>query len=665
MEMDVSQGKIIEYIDQGKFVSAVCLQEKGNKLHLLTSGNREANISPKRALLISDATINVARPREELLEHLRNIEQERKRLKGEVDVRELWELIHDENERFSHRDLAQLCFGPEITDHHVSAIVRALFEDRLYFKLKDGFFIPNTQERVEQIIAQREEEAKKEERLRRGASWLKAALRCKEGKEEEQWKDYVIGLLEQVALYGKEAKIYGEAKELLERAGAPGPEKARELLVKLGIWDEDQNLEILRSKVPTEFSSGQMEEAQGLSLMELDSSGAEDLRDLETVTIDGPFTRDFDDAISLKETRDGSQLAIHIADVASVIKPGSLLDKDAFRRASSLYLPRRSIPMIPQLLSENKLSLIQGKDRLAITLLCDFDQSGELMDYRFQVSVVRVKRKLTYEEVNQELERDPTLQRMHFLARVLRDRRIERGALNLTLPEVQITVGPDGLVQPYLLDQNSPSRMIIAEFMILFNWLAGEFCKQQGIAALYRTQPPPSELVEQGPHPFIYYVFQQRRKLHPLLIDTHPAPHSTLGLEVYSQVSSPIRRYLDLAVQRQIRAHLMGQPPPYSEEGLEKIRMETEPVLRELARIKRARIRYWLLKFFAQNLGKAFPAVVLDELNTKYRVVLSQFLITTEIRKQQAPALRAGQEILVQVVKADPWNDALVVKVVE
>ena len=662
----MSQGKIIEYIEQGKFVCAICLQEKGNKFHLLTSGNREVNISAKRALLISETAIGVTSPREELLEYLRRTEQERNRLKERVDVKELWELVHDEAERFSHRDLAYLCFGPEITDHHVSALVRALFEDRLYFKLKDGSFIPNTQERVEQIIAQREEEAKREERLNGGSSWLKAALEGKEERVEEGWRDYVIHILEQVALYGKESKAYGEAKELLERAGAPGgPEKTRELLVKLGIWEEDQNLEVLRAKIPTQFSAREIEEAQSLSLIEIDSSGAEDLRDLDTVTIDGPFTRDFDDAISLKETREGLELAIHIADVASVIKPGSLIDKEAFQRASSLYLPRGSIPMIPQLLSENKLSLRQDKDRAAITLLCYFDHSGELKKYEFLLTLVRVKSQLTYEKVNQELHRDPMLQKMYFLARSLREKRMQKGALNLMLPEIQITVEPDGLVQPYLLDQNSPSRMIIAEFMILFNWLAGEFCKEQGIAALYRTQPPPSELIEQGPHPFIYYVFQQRRKLHPLLIDTHPAPHSTLGLEVYSQVSSPIRRYFDLVVQRQLRAFLMGQPPPYSEEDLEKLRMEIEPVLRELARIERTRIRYWLLKFFAQNLGKAFPAVVLDELNTKYRIVLSQFLITTEIRKEHAPSLTPGQEILVQAVKADPWNDTLVVKVVE
>ncbi len=660
----VSEGKTIEYIEQGKLICALCLQEKGKRLHLLTPTNREVNISPKRAILISEDTVSTARPRDVLLDHLRKAEEERNRLKAQVDVKELWELVHDENEGFTHKDLAQLCFGPEITDHHVSAVVRALFEDRLYFKLKEGIFVPNTPQRVEQIILQREEEARREERLCRGAEWLKAALKGGQ-PPEPQWKAYVVELLQQLALHGREAKQYDEAKELLERAGVPGPEKARQLLVELGIWQEDENLEILRAGIPVDFTPEQLQEADSLSAREIERAGVEDMTGLDTVTIDGPFTRDFDDAISLQETDQGTQLFIHIADVASVVEPETPLDREAFQRASSLYLPRRSVSMIPQLLSENKLSLKEGLDRPAITLLCTLDQAGEVKDYRFVASVVRVKRQLTYEQVNRDLEKDPELKKMFALAKALKEKRRLRGALNLSLPELQISVDQEGTVQPYLLDQGSPSRMIIAEFMILFNWLAGRFCKEHQIPALYRTQPPPSELIEQGSKPFIYYVFHQRRKLHPLLIDTTPAPHSTLGLEVYSQVSSPIRRYLDLVVQRQIRASLLGQTPPYNQDDLEKIRMATEPTLRELARIKRVRLRYWLLKFFSQNIGKAFPAVVLDELNTKYRLVLSQFLITTEVKKDQAPLLGPGQEVLVEVVKADPWEDTLVVKVVE
>jgi exoribonuclease-2 len=126
---DMNQGKIIEYIDQGKLISGLCLQDKGNKLHLLTIFNREVNLSAKRALLISNSSLDTLNPREELLQHLRQAETLRNTLKDQVHVKDLWELIMGEDESFDYTYLAQLSFGEEVTDDHISALVRALFEE--------------------------------------------------------------------------------------------------------------------------------------------------------------------------------------------------------------------------------------------------------------------------------------------------------------------------------------------------------------------------------------------------------------------------------------------------------------------------------------------------------------------------------------------------------
>ena len=134
----MNQGKIIEYIDQGKFICTLCLNDKINRLHLLTTSNREVNLSPKRAILISSTIIDTLKPREELLEKLKHTEETRSSLKAQIDVKELWELVRDEEESFDHKYLAQLVFGHTITDDHLSALVRALFEDHLHFKMKDG-----------------------------------------------------------------------------------------------------------------------------------------------------------------------------------------------------------------------------------------------------------------------------------------------------------------------------------------------------------------------------------------------------------------------------------------------------------------------------------------------------------------------------------------------
>ena len=175
-QLIMTQGKIVEYIDQGKIICSLCLQDKGNRLHLLTTSNREVNLSSKRALLISETSFDTSKSREELLEYLKRTEALRKALKEEVNPKELWELVHGEREIFDNKYLAELCFGEPVTDHHVSALVRALFEDRLHFRLKDGKFLANTEERVEQILKQKEEEALREERLAKGSEWIRNVM---------------------------------------------------------------------------------------------------------------------------------------------------------------------------------------------------------------------------------------------------------------------------------------------------------------------------------------------------------------------------------------------------------------------------------------------------------------------------------------------------------
>lgn len=657
----MSQGKIVEYIDQGKIICSLCLQDKGNKLHLLTTSNREVNLSPKRALLISDSGIDVSRSREELIEHLKKTEAIRKALKEEVDPKELWELVQGEGEDFDNRYLAELCFGVPVTDHHVSALVRALFEDRLHFRLKDGRFLANTEERVEQILKQREEEALREERLAKGSEWIRKAL-AGEPVEEPEVKDYVIKVLKDLALYGKEAPLINEGKELLARAGISRIENARSILVSLGVWEEDENLDLIRFNIPKGFTEAEKREASSLALFSEPQEGLEDLTDLPVVTIDGPFTRDFDDALSIVEKGDVVELGIHIADVAATVRPDTALDKGAAAKPSSLYLPRRQIPMIPPELSENVLSLRQGEERKSVSLICRLTRTGDILDYRFTLARIRVRKNLVYGAVNGALEEDASLSEMFRLAKLLRQGREERGALNLSLPEVQVIVDEEGNISTFLLDQGTPSRMIVAEFMILYNWLAGRFCRDHEIPALYRTQAEPSERLSQEGMDYLLYVFLQRRRIYPLLLDTSPGPHSGLGLDAYAQVSSPIRRYLDLVVQRQIREFLLSGKALYSQEELEQIRMAVEPALRILTRVKRNRIRYWILKLLSRNVGQRLKAMVLDDIRSKYRIVLTDFLITAEIKKVEGLLLGQGQYIWVEVKKADPWEDTLVLE---
>ncbi|MCX5878351.1 MAG: hypothetical protein NTY44_04480 [Deltaproteobacteria bacterium] len=179
----MNQGKIVEYIDHGDFIIGLCLQDDGSRLHLLTPTNREMNLSPKRAIFISSSSINVQSPREELLRKLKKAEEVRNRLKEKVHVRELWDLVKDEAESYDHAYLAQLCFGEEATEDHISGLVRALFEDKLHFKMKDDRFLPNSEEKIANALEQVAQEASIEEKLREGSEWLRGVLEKKPVQE--------------------------------------------------------------------------------------------------------------------------------------------------------------------------------------------------------------------------------------------------------------------------------------------------------------------------------------------------------------------------------------------------------------------------------------------------------------------------------------------------
>ena len=655
------QGKIIEYIDRGDFCIALCLQDEVTRLHLLTPTNREVNLPPKRALLVSGTAVNTQVSRAELLQTLKKAEEARTELTGRVNVKELWELVQDEEESFDHPYLAQLCFGDHVTDEHISALARALFEDKIHFKMKENRFFPHSEERVEQVLRQMEEEALREKKLGEGSAWLKSALNDRQA-EAPIWRDEIVQSLVDLALYEDETPGAKFGKELLQRTGGYNPSEARRILVKLGVWEEDENLDLIRFDIPTSFSEEALRESEKLSKIEFGSEERADLRDLDVLTVDGPLTQDFDDALSCEVEGEVIRIGVHIADVANVVMPDCKLDEEASQRGSSVYLPCRQIPMLPPILSQEVLSLKAGCDRPAVSLLASLDLQGNILDFSFVPSLVRVKRRYTYDEVNAQHIQEIPFQPMLQLSRALRQKRVESGALLLTLPELVMDFGGDGSISVERIDQDTPSRVMVAEFMILYNQLAGNFARERKIPVLFRSQEGPSERLAPEGLDYVYYVFKQRRKLTPLTIDTEPKVHSGLGVDVYTQASSPIRRYFDLLVQRQLRSFLLGGVSTYTQEELDNKRMALETTLRNVERMNRNRTRYWLYKYLLQHEGEKFPAMVLDAMKNRCRILLSDLLLVVEMKKENGQDFSEGQKILVKIKKADPWEDVLKVE---
>jgi exoribonuclease-2 len=660
----MAEGNITEYIDQKRIALSVCLKDRGSKLQLLTLPNHEVSISPKRTLLVSSATLDVSRSREELLRELKKIEKRRTDYMTQVSVEDLWELTHEENEAFTYRYLAQLVFGESVTDDHISAVVRALFFDRVYFKMKDDYFIPNSPEKVEQIRAAREAAELREREITEGATWLKELINNK-NPQDPPLKEKIIETMVQLALYGKDAPDFKLGKEMFSRSGIKDIDRARHLLVKLNVWHEHENLDLHRFKTRIDFSEFALKEADDVARKAMNPSDREDLRDLPLFTIDGPLTRDFDDALCLEPREGGYRLGVHITDLTPFIQIDGHLDKEASTRASSIYLPATQIPMFPTTLSNNALSLVKGFDRLAVSLLADFDREWNLKDHRFVPSVVRIQEQLTYDQVNVSVGDEPIFSALYELSQALRKTRVAAGALVIPLPEIYFEFEGDSDVHIKLVEQDTPAKTIVSECMILYNWLAAKFASDRELPILYRSQGPPQERLFIDKSNYTYYVFQQRRKLQPLLIDTTCQPHSGLGIDVYTNVTSPLRRYLDLVTLRQIHAALVEKSPPYTQSRLKDLNLVIQQTLRDIETMKRNRIRYWILKYLTTRKDHRFTALVFQRLRNKYLIILTDFLFVAELPMVSGRELSPGEEISVVVKKSEPWDDSLILELAD
>jgi exoribonuclease-2 len=377
------------------------------------------------------------------------------------------------------------------------------------------------------------------------------------------------------------------------------------------------------------------------------------------MTIDGERTRDFDDALSLEEGPEGWRLGIHIADVSAHVTPQTLLDLEAQERGTSIYLPERRLPMLPEEISEDAVSLLAHQERLALSFLVTLGPDAEIRDWVIVPSLITVQRRLTYHEVDGLLAQDRQLATLSRLTRRLRERRLARGGYELKLPEVWVTFGPQGDIQVVVEDQETASRQLVGEAMVLANSLASQFLAEQGIAAIYRGQPEPREPIKPSADKSLLELWQDRRRLSRVVMDLAPLPHWGLGLPCYTFATSPIRRYLDLVIHRQLLAVVSGHPPVYRPEDLDQILATIEPAMRRAGQLKTRRLRYWLLKHLAARVGQKLEALVLESLPHRYRLMLPDILLELFMTAPATVKLSPGDTVLVRLDRVNPREDQI------
>lgn len=378
-----------------------------------------------------------------------------------------------------------------------------------------------------------------------------------------------------------------------------------------------------------------------------------DLTDLTVITIDPKDARDFDDAISLERIeKDHWRLGVHIADVSHFVQAGSPLDKEARDRATSIYLPDRVIPMIPEIISNNLASLQPDRVRYTKTVFIEMTPEGARVAVEPVAGAIKSCRRFTYEEVDDYLSRPDRwkkkltaevhalLAHMHELAMILRARRFQRGALELTMGETEIDLDRQGKVSGAHVREHTASHQIIEEFMLAANEAVAEMLDDRETFFLRRIHAPPdvrklrdlTEFVREleiecdsledrfeiqrvldavKGEPFERAVnFAVLRSMSKAVYGPEEVGHYALASKNYCHFTSPIRRYPDLTVHRLLDAIIAERPPVADYEQLVVLGQHCSDREQRAEAAERELIKVKLLNFFAQRIGEQMDAVI-------------------------------------------------------
>ncbi len=504
-------------------------------------------------------------------------------LKGEVET--AWEILAGSQTRL--QDLAELAYGA-----YTPATAWAAWQ-----QVAEGVYFEGSPEAItarspaEVQARQREREHAEGERR----AWQAFVARLKRGEVLPEDRPYLKDV-EALAL-GQ-----GERSQALRALGrVETPESAHALLLELGVWPVTLN--------PYPARLGVDWRQPDLPVPPLADSPRRDLTHLPAFAIDDEGTDTPDDALSL----DGGRVWVHVADAAALVFPDSPLDLEARARALTLHLPEGALHLLPRALIE-QLGLGLQPVSPALSFGMDLTPDGEVTGFEVVPSWVRVQR-LTYQQAEERMEMEPFLSLEQRMTAV-RQRRRASGAVMIDFPEVKITVDQGQVYLRPILPLRS--RALVEEAMILTGAETARFAASRGLGLVYSQQDPPE--TDERPTT-LAGMFAIRRLLKRSRYTTAPGPHSGLGVGAYTQVTSPLRRYLDLVNHQQLRALLTGQPPLAETELVERLGA-IEAVMNAVRQAEILSEKHWTIVYLLQNPDWRGEGVVVDKRGASGTVII-------------------------------------------
>lgn len=423
----------------------------------------------------------------------------------------------------------------------------------------------------------------------------------------------------------------------------------------------DTTIIIRKWNIPDPHGAAATTEARrlGTQVAERDIAGRTDFRSLEIVTIDGEHARDFDDAISIERGRRGHyMLGVHIADVSHYVHEGSALDQEAAARGTSVYFPERAVHMFPAELATGLCSLKPDVDRLVQSVVMEVDRRGNVVDYSIHDGVIHSRARMTYTAVNAILTQDEAVRReyaalvprfalMQELFEILNARRRRRGSIDFDLPEPEVMLDADGVIENIVPAERNIAHRLIEEFMLLANETVARHLADQGVPSLFRVHEPPDPLKVEELDEFVSTLgyglavpphlarpkhFQrlvervrgkpEERPIAALMLRTmqkaryDPANlgHFGLATEYYTHFTSPIRRYPDLVVHRTLRElQHDGMTPEIAAERADELPDEarhSSDMERRADEAERELLQWKKVRFMADKVGDEFDGYI-------------------------------------------------------
>ncbi len=671
----MEKGTLVEFKNQGDRRLGVVERPDGkNRLIVLDERGQSTSLAPRQfTYKVVGQTYNSS----EIPDFLQQVESYLDPSSLEV----AWELLVEDGESATPEEMANLLFS-QAEPPQVYAAHCLLSDDKVYFKQKGDGYEPRSASAVAERKHQLEVEALKAKGQQEFLTRVQQALDGEVVEWQKHDRHRLEALEKYAALladvtrggvkYDSLAQAYPPPAQVLETMTMLGrtatPQGAFGLLVDLGWWSPNENLFLRRSSIPVQFPTKVTDVAhERLNSLPPDPDRNRlDLTHLKVYTVDDETTTEIDDGLSWEMLPDNREkLWVHIADPTRWLVPEDELDLDARKRGSTVYLPTGMIPMFPEILATGPMSLIQGEICCALSFGIILDETGGVEDYSIHASLIKPTYRLTYEDVNDILEsgvrEEPEIAALGRWALKRKSWRYHQGAISINMPEATIKVKDDE-VNIDLLD-DSRSRKLVAEMMILAGEVAARYGKTHSIPLPFRGQPQPELPSEEEllllPAGFVRSC-AMRRCMPKSEMSINPLRHAGLGLETYTQATSPIRRYSDLLTHFQIKAHLRGEVLPFSAEGLKEVMMNVTSITQEVVMVERQTNRYWALEYLRRHLDKAWDTTVLMWLREDSNLAL----ILLEDLGLQLPmffkrAVDLGEEILVKVTHADPQKDVI------